>query len=121
MPSTPPRFRDSVGYTSSNLAHNDIYYSKIDNQGFTCIRNFSENRLKDGRTLISGITGGVFIVKYAGYKGWMWLVGHYLGSSPVGVLWSVLAILMVDSPGEGHEQDKTKETEIHKLKMKAEH
>jgi len=33
----------------------------------------------------------------------------------------VLTILTVDGSGEGHRQKKTKETEIDKLNMKAEH
>jgi len=41
-------------------------------------------------------------------------------SSPAGVLWWVLAILTVEGSGEG-QQEKTKETEIDKLKLKSEH
>jgi len=33
----------------------------------------------------------------------------------------VLTILTVDGSGEFHQQEKTKETEIDKLKLKAEH
>ena len=50
-------------------------------------------------------------------QAWGWLAMQDLpieycgGSSPAGVLWWALAILTVDGSGEGHQQEKTKETE----------
>ena len=57
MPSNLSQLQDLVRYNFIllNPAHHDhnIYCSKIDNEGFLCIRNCSENSLKTGGRLLA--------------------------------------------------------------------